>query len=95
MPQNAMSPSSQVFGHGLVDQCTKFMGLHGLNNGANPQDLEPGQLSDTVSAATAAITADPNFTAALVAAITNIIGGNVKPNNGSGVATRNNSEKNA
>lgn len=95
MPQNVMSPPSQVFGHGLVDQCTKFMGLHGLNNGANPQDLEPGQLSDTVSAATAAITADPNFTAALVAAITNIIGGNVKPNNGSSVATRNNSEKNA
>lgn len=31
--------------------------------------------ADTVSAATAAITADPNFTAALAAAITSIIGG--------------------
>lgn len=31
-------------------------------------------LADTVSAATAAITADPNFTAALAAAITTIIG---------------------
>ncbi|KAL4563018.1 hypothetical protein LXL04_027049 [Taraxacum kok-saghyz] len=35
-----------------------------------------GSFGDSVSAATAAITADPNFTAALAAAITSIMGGN-------------------
>nr|CAD1842515.1 unnamed protein product [Ananas comosus var. bracteatus] len=35
----------------------------------------PASLADTVTAATAAITADPNFTAALAAAIASIIGG--------------------
>ncbi|EXB66325.1 WRKY transcription factor 6 [Morus notabilis] len=100
LPQNVMSSSSsQLFGHGLADQCSKLVGLHGLNNGAanNPLDIAPaGHLqADTVSVATAAITSDPNFTAALVAAITNIIGGNVKPINTSSVTTKNNSEKNA
>jgi hypothetical protein len=37
---------------------------------------QQNSLSDTVSAATAAIAADPNFTAALAAAITSIIGSN-------------------
>ncbi|CAL9054260.1 probable WRKY transcription factor 31 [Musa acuminata AAA Group] len=36
----------------------------------------PPSLADTVTAATAAITADPNFTAALAAAISSIINGN-------------------
>ncbi|RWW38495.1 hypothetical protein BHE74_00056265 [Ensete ventricosum] len=36
----------------------------------------PSSLADTVTAATAAITADPNFTAALAAAISSIINGN-------------------
>ncbi|KAE9606365.1 putative transcription factor WRKY family [Lupinus albus] len=40
-------------------------------------------LTDTVNAATAAITADPNFTSALVAAITSIIGTS-HPNNNNG-----------
>ncbi|XP_019462348.1 PREDICTED: probable WRKY transcription factor 31 isoform X3 [Lupinus angustifolius] len=39
-------------------------------------------LTDTVNAATAAITADPNFTSALVAAITSIIGTSHPNNNG-------------
>ncbi|KAK1556466.1 hypothetical protein Q3G72_005424 [Acer saccharum] len=49
-----------------------------------PPSLHPPQSSsfaDTVSAATAAITADPNFTAALAAAITSIIGGANNPYN--------------
>ncbi|PON62710.1 WRKY domain containing protein [Parasponia andersonii] len=88
LSQNVMS-SPQVFG-------SKSLGLHNqglLLNNSNPLDLVA---SDTVSAATAAaITADPNFTAALVAAITSIIG-NVKSNNNntSSVTTRNGSEKN-
>nr|QRX38910.1 transcription factor WRKY13 [Lilium regale] len=48
------------------------------------QSGTPQTLADTVSAATAAITADPNFTAALAAAITSIIGGgHQQPNNSS------------
>ncbi|KAK3188427.1 hypothetical protein Dsin_027988 [Dipteronia sinensis] len=50
----------------------------------HPPSLQPPQSSsfaDTVSAATAAITADPNFTAALAAAITSIIGGANNPYN--------------
>ncbi|XP_017700189.2 probable WRKY transcription factor 31 [Phoenix dactylifera] len=39
------------------------------------QSIQPSSLADTVSAATAAITADPSFTAVLAAAITSIIGG--------------------
>ena len=105
LSQNVMSSSqSQVFGIG--SQCSNFLGLHnqGLlsnNNNVNPHDLAaaPGGplAADTVSAATAAITADPNFTAALVAAITSVIG-NVKSNNNNSnttsVTTRNSSEKN-
>lgn len=44
-----------------------------------PQGQQPS-FADTLSAATAAITADPNFTAALAAAISSIIGGG-HPNN--------------
>ncbi|CAA3023934.1 probable WRKY transcription factor 31 [Olea europaea subsp. europaea] len=64
-------PIAQVFG-------SKFSGLQ------MSQDIEtalPSQaehhksFTDTLSAATAAITADPNFTVALAAAITSIIGG--------------------
>ncbi|KAL5583636.1 hypothetical protein UlMin_016078 [Ulmus minor] len=73
--------SSQVFGHQ-----TKLLGLQGLltNNGqlVNGQMQNPTSLADTVSS----ITSDPNFTTALAAAITSIIG-NVKSNS-------NNSDKN-
>ncbi|KAG1346866.1 putative WRKY transcription factor 6 [Cocos nucifera] len=71
----------QVFGQTLFNQ-SKFLGPQMLaGDGAQfshpkPQSMQPStSLADTVSAATAAITADPNFTAALAAAITSIIGG--------------------
>jgi hypothetical protein len=53
------------------------------------QQQQQPSLADSVSAATAAITADPNFTAVLAAAISSIIGGghgnnnNANPNNSS------------
>uniref|UniRef100_A0A5B7C8V3 Putative WRKY transcription factor 31 n=1 Tax=Davidia involucrata TaxID=16924 RepID=A0A5B7C8V3_DAVIN len=60
--------------------------LHGFPSGPqalyNQSKFSGLQSSrDTMNAATAAIAADPNFTAALVAAITSIIGANVHPNN--------------
>ncbi|KAL5797906.1 hypothetical protein ACOSQ2_002726 [Xanthoceras sorbifolium] len=73
----------QIFGQALYNQ-SKFSGLQ------MSQDMDPAQLghhhqsqamhqnnslADSVSAATAAIAADPNFTAALAAAITSIMGG--------------------
>ncbi|RDX92881.1 WRKY transcription factor 6 [Mucuna pruriens] len=45
------------------------------------QPSQPPSLADTVTAATAAITADPNFTAVLAAAISSIIGGANANNN--------------
>ncbi|RVX07981.1 WRKY transcription factor 6 [Vitis vinifera] len=80
-PSAQTSSLPQVFSQALYNQ-SKFSGLQ------LSQDMEsahqapptlhqpqPASLADTVSAATAAITADPNFTAALAAAITSIIGG--------------------
>ncbi|KAH9797955.1 putative WRKY transcription factor 31 [Citrus sinensis] len=92
-PQNLASVTNtqlpQVFGQALYNQ-SKFSGLQlSQNIGSNSQSgshqtlppplQQPQQLADTVSAATAAITADPNFTAALAAAITSIIGGAQNP----------------
>ncbi|KAJ0962613.1 hypothetical protein J5N97_027735 [Dioscorea zingiberensis] len=59
---------------------SKFSGLQmspDFNGSQLPKPLSvhPSSFADTVSAATAAITSDPNFTAALAAAITSIIGG--------------------
>ncbi|KAL3596121.1 hypothetical protein D5086_007758 [Populus alba] len=88
----------QVFGQALYNQ-SKFSGLQlsqdigssQLGHQAQPQIFHSGQqpsLShDTLSAATAAITADPNFTAALAAAISSIIGG---ANSNSTTTTNNN-----
>ncbi|XP_058095178.1 probable WRKY transcription factor 31 [Magnolia sinica] len=74
----------QIFGQALYNQ-SKFSGLQispnvdptqfaQLQQQQQQQQTPHPSLADTVSAATAAITADPNFTAALVAAITSIIG---------------------
>ncbi|XP_027186098.1 probable WRKY transcription factor 31 [Cicer arietinum] len=46
------------------------------------QIMEPATFAETVSAATAAVTSDPKFTAALVAAITSMIGSSHPNNNG-------------
>ncbi|GLU15492.1 hypothetical protein SLE2022_319760 [Rubroshorea leprosula] len=88
-PQNFGSVSApqlpQPFGQALYNQ-SKFSGLQ-LSQDMTPSQLahqtppvqphqpQPPTLADTVSAATAAITADPNFTAALAAAISSLIGG--------------------
>lgn len=83
---HSVNPQGQgSFGQAL----SKFSGLHGLNNA--PHHLAASaqiMAADTVSAATAAIAADPNFTAALVAAITSIIG-NARSN------TTNNNDNNS
>ncbi|XP_022771770.1 probable WRKY transcription factor 31 [Durio zibethinus] len=88
-PHNlANSPAAllpQIFGQALYNQ-SKFSGLQMSQDVERPQlghQLQQGQqnsLADTVNAATAAIAADPNFTAALAAAITSIIGSS-HPNN--------------
>ncbi|TKY66988.1 WRKY transcription factor 6 [Spatholobus suberectus] len=86
LPQNfANSPASlmpQIFGQALYNQ-SKFSGLQMSHEadpsqfGNHPQQVPP-HLADTVGAA---IAADPNFTAALAAAITSIIGGAQQHNN--------------
>ncbi|KAA8520123.1 hypothetical protein F0562_014379 [Nyssa sinensis] len=78
---------SQVFGQPLYNQ-SKFSGLQlsqdmeSAQLAPHPQLHQPQHpsLTDTVSAAATAITANPNFTAALAAAISSIIGG-AQPNN--------------
>ncbi|CAN4083759.1 unnamed protein product [Withania somnifera] len=78
----------QVLGQALYNQ-SKFSGLQVSQDNIH----HPSISHDTLSAATAAITADPNFTAALAAAISSIIGGS-HPNNGnspvSGLSSNNN-----
>ncbi|KAK4421355.1 WRKY transcription factor 6 [Sesamum alatum] len=87
------NPSApQTFGQALYNQ-SKFSGLQ-MSQDMHENTQLPGQstqpsFADSLSAATAAITADPNFTAALAAAISSIIGGS-HPNNSSNVATTNN-----
>lgn len=106
-PALASSPAAslgQIFGQSLYNQ-SKFSGLQLSPNIDTAQFMHhqqqaPAQhpsLVDTVSAATAAITADPNFTAALAAAITSIIGGggvNQSAGNSSPAADNNNSNNN-
>ncbi|KAI0488941.1 hypothetical protein KFK09_028780 [Dendrobium nobile] len=74
-PTPPAQPSSlpHIFGQAIYNQ-SKFSGLQ-MSSAEVARPPPPHNLADTVSAATAAITADPNFTAALAAAITSIIGG--------------------
>lgn len=95
MPQQPPS-LPQVFGQTLHNNQSKFSGLQTSQEADGVQFVHPKppagsplSLADTVSAATAAITADPNFTAALAAAITSIIGGG-SPNIDGGSPNNNN-----
>ncbi|KAK1274693.1 WRKY transcription factor 6 [Acorus gramineus] len=75
-------PPPQIFGQALYSNQSKFSGLQMSSEAAQAQAQAPASLADTVSLATAAITSDPNFTAALAAAITSIIsGGGAQPSN--------------
>ncbi|KAK8524318.1 hypothetical protein V6N13_015347 [Hibiscus sabdariffa] len=94
----------QVFGQPLYNQ-SKFSGLQlsqemgssqlGHQHKVPHPQLQQQQpsLADTVSAATAAITNDPSFTAALAAAITSIISG-AHPNSNSNTSNNNNNTSN-
>ncbi|KVI09382.1 DNA-binding WRKY, partial [Cynara cardunculus var. scolymus] len=107
-PPSALAMPLQAFHHGgggatLYNQ-SRFSGLQLSNNKvisnqppphqiATPQ-LHQSQLSNSISAATAAITADPNFTAALAAAITSIMGGGGNNNGANTFPSNNNNETN-
>ncbi|KAK1298261.1 WRKY transcription factor 6 [Acorus calamus] len=87
-------PPPQIFGQALYSNQSKFSGLQMSSETAQAQAQAPASLADTVSLATAAITSDPNFTAALAAAITSIIsGGGAQPNNNND-SSNNNGSKN-
>lgn len=81
----------QILGQVIYNQ-SKFSGLQlsgaqsldGKPGQGLSQIAQPGSLTDTVNAATAAITADPNFTAMLAAAITSFIGSGAHPSNNNG-----------
>ncbi|XP_039050147.1 WRKY transcription factor 6-like isoform X2 [Hibiscus syriacus] len=92
-PGQPQSLPQELFGQPLHNQ-SKFSGLQ-LSQVPQPQLQQQQQpsLADTVSAATAAITKDPSFTAALAAAITSIIGG-VHPNSSSNASNNNNTSNN-
>uniref|UniRef100_A0ACD5VSM6 Uncharacterized protein n=1 Tax=Avena sativa TaxID=4498 RepID=A0ACD5VSM6_AVESA len=109
LPGGGMAPAFAMPPHMLYNQ-SKFSGLQMSSDSVDaaaqfaqprqPMGL-PGQISDTVSAAAAAITADPNFTVALAAAITSIIGGqhaaaagNNSNANNNNVTTSNNTTSN-
>ncbi|XP_062106083.1 probable WRKY transcription factor 31 [Humulus lupulus] len=75
--ENSLAPATMA---------ARLLGHQSFSSSSPPQS----SLSDSVTAATAAIAADPNFTAALAAAITSIISGN-HPNN---VSNNNNNASN-
>ncbi|EYU27761.1 hypothetical protein ABFS82_13G127100 [Erythranthe guttata] len=98
-PQNfagaVQTPAApQGFGQGLYNQ-SKFSGLQMSRAVSSEAAQVQGQSSqqsfaDSLSAATAAITSDPNFTAALAAAISSIIGGSHQNNANQSSTTPNN-----
>ncbi|XP_075505537.1 WRKY transcription factor 6-like [Primulina tabacum] len=77
-------PIPQILGQVMYNE-SKFSGLHMSKDGPSMQhpQLHPVAnhtlFENTLSATTAAITADPNFTTALAAAISSIIGGTSHP----------------
>ncbi|KAI4365047.1 hypothetical protein MLD38_021067 [Melastoma candidum] len=77
-----------ILRQGVMYNQSKFSGLQMSHDSVSPCVLgkngpqPPSCFADTVSAATAAITSDPNFTAALAAAISSIISGKDPANNG-------------
>ncbi|KAK1375103.1 WRKY domain-containing protein [Heracleum sosnowskyi] len=92
-----LSPTPQVYGHPVYNQ-SRFSGLHisSQKMGTNQlqdqahhpqpqfQQTQPQtSFAETLSAATAAITADPNFTAALAAAISSMMGDSTGHHNNS------------
>ncbi|PIN22370.1 hypothetical protein CDL12_04909 [Handroanthus impetiginosus] len=70
----------QVFGQAPYNQ-SKFSGLQMSQDLNESGQHIPPSLADALTAATAAITTDPNFTAALAAAISSIIGSSHQNNN--------------
>ncbi|XWS36781.1 hypothetical protein CRYUN_Cryun20dG0115400 [Craigia yunnanensis] len=103
LPNSPAALLPQIFGQALYNQ-SKLSGLQMSQDMERPQlvhQLQQGQqksLADTVNAATAAIAVDPNFTAALAAAITSIIGSshpnNIPNNNGNNLTSATNSNGN-
>ncbi|XP_062088305.1 probable WRKY transcription factor 31 isoform X1 [Humulus lupulus] len=102
-PQNFATPHN-AFGQSLYNQ-SKFSGLQlsgqDMATVSSAAQLHAHQthpqasLADSVSAATAAITADPNFTAALAAAISSIIGNGANQNNNNAASSAANPSSNS
>lgn len=104
LPHNFV-PMSHGLGPALIDNNyqSNFLGLLSSLGLEHPYDSAQNRIqaasliSDNISAATAAITSDPGFTAALVSAIASIIGNNDHQNhngnNNSPSTARNTSEK--
>ncbi|MBA0606683.1 hypothetical protein Godav_019115 [Gossypium davidsonii] len=91
-PHNISSFPAHLLGHPIYNQ-SKLLGTYLSSQGNNelPVHLSQNQMQghpmvDTAATA-AAITADPNFTAALVAAITSIIGNSHRDNSGNNNST--------
>lgn len=104
IPPNFINSMPQIFGQTLfannMNQ-SKFSGLQTSSSQGLDAMLHVGGTGfpDTLSAATAAIASDPNFTAALAAAISSIIGGvrpgeNNNANNSSGGANTTSGDNN-
>ncbi|KAE8686378.1 aspartic proteinase isoform 2 [Hibiscus syriacus] len=87
---NTQSPQV-LFGQALCNQ-SKFTGLQLSQDTVSSSQLQQPQLADTVRAATVAMANDPNFTAALAAALTSIIGG-AHPNSSGNTSNGTNSRQ--
>ncbi|XVF03823.1 hypothetical protein REPUB_Repub05bG0025800 [Reevesia pubescens] len=89
-PHN-ISSLPQLLGHPIYNQ-SKLLGTFLSSQGIEHPHLAQNQIqahsmADSTAATAAAITADPNFTAALVAAITSIIGNSHRDNSGNNNST--------